>query len=133
SSDMSGSVLTSDKPVAVFAGNRFFRLQPMDEPGGEETHGQIPPVSALGTEYVAAPYATRRADLAPEAIPYRFVGAVDGTQLTYDPPITGAPTSLDLGQVADFTVTGPFHAQSQDDKHPFAAAQIMPTANIPGG
>jgi hypothetical protein len=133
SSDMSGSVLSSDKPVAVFAGNRFFRLQPMDEPGGEEAHGQIPPVSALGTEYVAAPYATRRKDLAPEAIPYRVVGAVDGTQLVYDPPTPAAPATLARGQVADFIVTGPFHARSQDDQHPFAAAQVMPTANLPGG
>ena len=133
SSDMSGSILTSNKPVAVFAGNRFFRLQPMTEPGGEEAHGQIPPVSALGTEYVAAPYATRRADLMPEAINYRIVGAVDGTQLTYDPPTAAAPATVSLAQVADFVVTGPFHVQAQDAMHPFALAQIMPTANLPGG
>jgi hypothetical protein len=133
SSDMSGSILTSDKPVAVFAGNRFFRLQPVQEPGGEEAHGQIPPVSALGTEYVIAPYATRRADLMPEAISYRFVGAVDGTQLTYDPPTAGAPATLARSQVVDFIVTGPFHVQAQDSMHPFAAAQIMPTANLDGG
>jgi hypothetical protein len=133
SSDLSGSVVSSDKPVAVFAGNRFFRLQPMEEPGGEEAHGQVPPVSALGTEYVAAPYATRRKDLMPEAIPYRLVGAVDGTVLTYDPPATPGPATLDRGQVADFIVTGPFVAKSQDDQHPFAAAQVMPTANLTGG
>jgi hypothetical protein len=132
-SDMSGSILKSDKPVAVFAGNRFFRLQPVDEPGGEEAHGQIPPVSALGTEYVVAPYATRRADLMPEAISYRFVGAVDGTTLTYDPATPSAPATLDRGQVVDFVVTGPFHVQAQDGMHPFAAAQIMPTANLDGG
>jgi IgGFc binding protein len=133
SNDMSGTIVSSDKPVAAFAGNRFFRLQPMSEPGGEEAHGQIPPVSALGSEYVAAPYATRRADLAPEAISYRFVGVVDGTQLVYDPPVATAPATLDRAQVADFIVTGAFHAQSQDAMHPFATAQIMPTANLPGG
>jgi len=131
--DMSGTILSSDKPVAVFAGNRFFRLQPMPEPGGEEAHGQIPPVSALGTDYVAAPYATRRADLMPEAIPYRFVGAVDGTALVFDPPTASAPATLDRGQVADFIVTGPFRVHSQDLLHPFATAQIMPTANLVGG
>jgi hypothetical protein len=103
------------------------------EPGGEEAHGQIPPVSALGSEYVAAPYATRRADLAPEAIPYRFVGVVDGTQLSYDPPVPGAPATLDRSQVVDFIVTGPFRVQSQGGMYPFATAQIMPTANLPGG
>jgi hypothetical protein len=133
SSDMSGTIASSDKPVAAFAGNRFFRLQPMTEPGGEEAHGQIPPVSALGSDYVAAPYATRRADLAQEAIPYRFVGVVDATQLVYDPPVAGAPATLDRAAVADFIVTGPFHVHSQDAMHPFAAAQIMPTANLDGG
>jgi hypothetical protein len=133
SSDMSGTILSSDQPIAVFAGNRFLRLQPTPAPGGEEAHGQVPPVSALGSEYVAAPFATRRADLAPEAIPYRFVGAVDGTALTFDPAITGAPATLDRGQVADFTVTGPFLVKSQDAQHPFALAQLMPTANLQGG
>lgn len=69
----------------------------------------------------------------PEAIPYRFVGAVDGTQLTFDPPTAGAPATLSRGQVADFIVTGAFRVQSQDDLHPFATAQIMPTANLDGG
>ncbi len=133
SSDMSGTIVSSNNPVAVFAGNRFIRLQPMPEPGGEEAHGQIPPVSALAGEYVAAPYATRRADLMPEAIPYRIVGAVDGTQLTYDPPVSTAPATLDRAQVADITVTGPFRVTSQDAVHPFAIAQLMTTANLSGG
>ena len=38
--------------------------------------------------------------------------------LTYDPPVTGAPATLDRAQVADFTVTGPFHVQSQDAHAP---------------
>jgi hypothetical protein len=133
---MSGSVVSSDNPVAVVAGNRFFRLQPVSEPGGEEAHGQVPPVSALSNEYVVAPYATRRADLMPEDISYRVVGMVGGTSLTFDPAPpadAGAPMTLSVGQVADFQVTGPFVVSSQDAMHPFAIAQIMPTANLPGG
>ncbi|MGZ3454648.1 MAG: IgGFc-binding protein [Polyangiales bacterium] len=133
SNDMSGTIVLSDKPVAVMAGNRFFRLQPVSAPGGESTHQQILPVRALASEYVAAPYDTRRADLKPEAIHYRLVGSVDGTTLTFDPPITGAPTALDRGSVGDLVATGPFRVTSQDAMHPFAAAQIMDTANVPGG
>jgi len=133
SADMSGTVVLADKPVAVFAGNRFFRFQPVPAPGGESTHQQIFPVSALGHEYVAAPYETRRADLAPEEIHYRLVGAFEGTELTYDPPVPAAPATLGQGQVADFAFTGPFRVSSQDEDHPFYAAQIMDTANIPGG
>ncbi len=133
SNDVSGSIILANKPVAVMTGNRFFRLQPTPAPGGESTHQQILPVRALASEYVAAPYETRRADLAPEEIPYRLVGAVDGTVLTFDPPITGAPTKLDRGEVADLITKDAFRVSSQDAAHPFAAAQLMPTANLEGG
>ncbi|MDI1428444.1 IgGFc-binding protein [Polyangium sorediatum] len=133
SSDPSGSVVLSDKPVAVITGNRFFRLQPMPAPGGEATHQQILPVSALANEYVAAPYETRRKDLQPENIHYRIVGVADGTTLTFDPPVAGAPQTLAQGQIADFQATGPFRVSSQDGAHPFSIAQIMDTSNIPGG
>ncbi|HZF55286.1 MAG TPA: IgGFc-binding protein [Polyangiaceae bacterium] len=133
SNDPSGTVVLSDKPVAVLAGNRFFRLQPTPAPGGESTHQQILPISALGHEYVAAPFETRRKDLQPEVINYRIVGTFEGTALAFDPPVPGAPASIGQGQVADFQATGPFRVASQDADHPFAIAQIMDTSNIPGG
>jgi hypothetical protein len=131
--DTSGSIVLSDKPVAVFAGNRLLRLQPTPGPGGDSTHQQIQPVSALANEYVAAPFATRRKDLAEEPIRYRMVGAFDGTVLTYDPPIPGARTTLAHAEVVDFVVTGPFRVVSQDAAHPFSMAQMMETANLSGG
>jgi len=133
SADVSGSIVLADKPVAVFTGNRFYRQQPTPGPGGESTHQQITAVSALGSEYVGAPFATRRKDGVPEPIRYRFVGVVDGTTLGFDPPVTGAPTTLGRGQVADFLASDAFRATSQDADHPFAAAQLMDTANVPSG
>ncbi|MBN8615445.1 MAG: IgGFc-binding protein [Deltaproteobacteria bacterium] len=131
--DTSGTLVSADHDVAVMAGNRFFRLQPTPGPGGEGTHQQILPVDALGSRYAAAPYTTRRMDLAPEAIPYRLVGAVDGTTLTFDPAIAGAPTTLERGEVVDLTTPLAFVVASQDAMHPFALAQVMPTANLEGG
>jgi hypothetical protein len=131
--DTSGSIVLSDKPVAVFAGHRLLRLQPTPAPGGDSTHQQILPVRALASEYLAAPFATRRKDLAEEKIRYRLVGAFDGTTLTYDPPVAGAPTTLARAQVVDFTATGGFRITSQDAAHPFAFAQMMETANLVGG
>jgi hypothetical protein len=131
--DVSGTIVLANKPVAMMTGNRFFRLQPTPAPGGESTHQQILPVRALASEYVAAPFETRRKDLMAEDIPYRFVGAVDGTTLTYDPPIASAPATLNAGQVVDFTTALPFRVKAQDASHPFAAAQLMPTANVPSG
>jgi hypothetical protein len=133
SADTSGTVFLSNKPVAVSAGNRFFRLQPVPAPGGEATHQQIQPVSALANEYVGAPYETRRKDLLPEDIHYRIVGVANGTKLTFDPPLAGFPTQIEQGVVADFQSTEPFRVTSQDPAHPFSIAQIMDTSNIPGG
>ena len=131
--DPAGSLLLSDKPVGLYAGNRFLRLQPVPAPGGESAHQQNLAVTALGSEYVAAPYETRRKDLAPEDVMYRFVGAVDGTELVYDPPVPGAPALLTIGQVVDMSTKDAFRVRSQDEKHPFALAQLMNTANLPGG
>ncbi|MBL8972409.1 MAG: IgGFc-binding protein, partial [Myxococcales bacterium] len=131
--DPAGSLLLSDKPVGLYAGNRFLRLQPVPAPGGESAHQQNLAVTALGSEYVAAPYETRRKDLAPEDVMYRFVGVVDGTELVYDPPVPGAPALLTIGQVVDMSTKDAFRVRSQDEKHPFALAQLMNTANLPGG
>ncbi len=131
--DTSGTVFLSDKPVAVSAGNRFFRLQPTPNPGGEATHQQIQPVSALANEYVASPYETRRKDLMPENIYYRIVGVANGTKLSFDPPIAGVPMQIEQGMAVDFQSTAAFRVTSQDAAHPFSIAQIMDTSNIPGG
>jgi len=133
--DMSGSRINSDKPVAFTGGNTYVCLGSSTSSGGgcDSAHQMIPPVAALGFEYVAPPYATRRADLQPESIVYRFVGAADGTTLTYDPPIAGAPATLALGQVVEFETVGAFTVKSQDDMHPFYVAQYMTGCNVTGG
>ncbi len=59
---------------------------------------------------------------------WRVVGAVKGTTLTYDPPVAGAPTTLNVGQLVEFAGPGAFHVQSQDNMHPFYLA-----AHRPGG
>jgi hypothetical protein len=130
STDLSGSIVLASNPVSVTAGNDLFRLQPFAEPGGDATHAQIAPVSALGHDYAVSPYTTRRADLQEESIYYRIVGVVAGTTLTYDPPVAGAPTSTGQAQVSDFQTVGPFRVTSQDASHPFSIAQVMSTGNM---
>jgi hypothetical protein len=60
--------------------------------------------------------------------PWRVVGMVDGTTLTYDPPVSGAPTTLKEGQLVEFPGPGAFHVKAQDAQHPFYLA-----AHRPGG
>jgi hypothetical protein len=68
----------------------------------------------------------------PESIPYRIVGAVDGTTLTYDPPVPAGPTTLNLGQSVQFESTVSFKVTSQDEQHPFYLGQVMPGAGCVG-
>lgn len=132
-SDPTGTLIVADHPIGVVSGTRFLRLQPTPAPGGEAAHQALLPADALASLYIGAPHDTRRADLAAEVIPYRVVGAVNGTVLAYDPPIAGAPTTLERGQYVDFSTALPFVVRSQDAMHPFAMAQLMTTANVAGG
>ncbi len=134
--EMSGSILSSNFPIAFMAGNGYLCLgSTTDTAGGgcDSGHQQIAPVSALGYEYAPAPYTTRRADLMPESLPYRIVGTVNGTTLTYDPPVTGAPATLSLGQYVDFEATGAFDVKSQDAMHPFYLGQMMTGCEVTSG
>jgi hypothetical protein len=59
---------------------------------------------------------------------WRILGVVDGTALTYDPAVPGAPATLARGQLVEFDGPQAFRVKSQDDKHPFYFA-----AHRPGG
>jgi hypothetical protein len=125
--DMSGSIISSDKPVSFIGGTAYLCMGSATSSGGgcDSAHQLIPPVSALGFEYVAPPHATRRADMQDESVRYRVTGMVADTTLTFDPPIPGAPTSLSLGQVVEVESTVPFTVKSQDEMHPFYVGQYM--------
>ena len=133
--DMAGSIITANNPVSFTGGTGYLCVSSATSSGGgcDSGHQQIPPVSALGSEYVAPPYATRPADLMPESIPYRLVGTTAGTTLTYTPAIAGAPPTLGVGQVAEFETTEPFVVTSQDSMHPFYVGQYMSGCEVTGG
>jgi hypothetical protein len=58
---------------------------------------------------------------------WRAIGAVDGTTLTYDPPVSGAPTTLKEGQLVQFNAgTTSFRVKAQDNVHPFYLAAYRP-------
>jgi hypothetical protein len=87
-------------------------------------HQQIPPVRALGHEYVAINHPDRYSTH--EEQPWRIVGVVDGTILTYDPaPPVKAPGKLDSGEFGEFWSGDPFIVKSQDADHPFYVASYM--------
>lgn len=120
SNDMVGSILQSTKPIGLMAGNPC-----MNMPQGVVfcDHGEqmVPPVRALGSEYVGVMYRPR----ANEPAIWRVIGAVDGTTLSYSPSITGAPKTLKRGQMVEFNTGTPFVVTSQDKDHPFEMFAYM--------
>jgi hypothetical protein len=129
SGDLTGSPIEADKKIALFAGHPC-----MNVPAGVGycDHGeqQIPPVFALGNEYVAAPHRPRiDGDVTRR---WRLVGVVDDTKLTFDPPGL-YPSSLKLGDAIEITSESAFVVKSQDGKHPFLLFSYMTGADLAGG
>ncbi len=128
--DLTGSIIEANKPVGSWAGNRCSAV-PQGKIACDGMHQQIPPVRALGASYVAVRYRNRHEGVE-ESPPWRVVGAVDGTTLTFDPPQPGAPSTIAAGELAMFDAPGPFVVRSQDDKHPFFFAGYMTGCAVPG-
>jgi len=121
--ELTGSALVADKPVAVIGGSTLMDL-PLTWPRADSAEQMLPPVRALGSEYVAVRYRNRAAF--EESVPWRIVGVVDGTRLTYDPsPPAGAPAVINAQELREFNDPGPWVVRSQDADHPFYVASYM--------
>ncbi len=128
--ELTGSIIQSNKPVGVWGGATCFNVDIAEE-YCDTAHQQLVPVSALGHEYTAVRYRDRYVGTN-EVVPWRIVGAVDGTTLAYEPATPpGAPLTIGEREVKTFWAPGPFVVHSQDDKHPFYVAQYMTSAHDP--
>jgi len=126
--DPAGTLLAADKPIGVFAGNTYLAVSTADNPvsGRDSSHQMIPDVNALASEYVGAGLFSRLAGFAPESVRYRLVGVVDGTSLEWDSATpSGAPESLDAGEVVEYESREVFTVTAQDEDHPFSLGQYM--------
>ena len=122
--ELTGSAIESNKPIGLFGAASCLSV-PVDGIACDSAHQQIPPIQALGNEYAGVRYRAR-GNMLEEVVPWRLVGVVDGTQLSWQPaPPPGAPTMLAAGEVAEFSAPGPFVVASQDEEHPFYAAAYM--------
>ena len=74
--------------------------------------------SALGYEYVAAPHARSQADGLADPRVFRIYGAVDGTQLTYDPPSLGAGDASTSAIRSRSAPTGAVHRDEPGHRSP---------------
>ncbi|MEZ4384526.1 MAG: IgGFc-binding protein [Nannocystaceae bacterium] len=128
--ELTGSPILADKPVVLFGGATCLNV-PVNGFACDGAHQQIPPVKALGSDYTAIRYRNRTGQ--EETPPWRLVGAVDGTQLTWINKPNGAPDVINLGDVAEFNSAGPFEVASQDEEHPFYLAAYMTGGDNYGG
>lgn len=100
--ELTGSPVTADQPIGVWGGASCMNI-PVDTAACDAAHQEIPPVHAMGNRYAAVRYRNRFQGQE-ETVPWRMVGGVDGTTLTYAPTTpAGAPTTLNLGQLAEFS------------------------------
>jgi hypothetical protein len=123
--EITGSPVQSNKPIGAWGHSACINV-PNGAVACDASHQQIPPVRALGHRYVGVRYRNRATANGEEAPPWRIVGAVDGTTLSWTPSAPpGAPSTIKLGEVKEFQSSGPFVVKSQDEKHPFYLAQYM--------
>jgi hypothetical protein len=126
--ELTGSPIESNKPIGVWGGSSCLYI-PLDKKDCDSAHQQLPPIKAFGSEYAAVRYRGRGGQ--DETVPWRIVGAVDDTQLTWLPSApAGAPEKLVQGQVADFQSPGGFVVSSQDAAHPFYLSAYMTAGEL---
>ncbi len=124
--DLSGSIITSTKPVAVFGGNRATFI-PSQFFAADHLVEQLPPTKTWGREFVTMPLSTgtTRGDL------FRFLAQADATELKINGTVVA---TLNRGEFYEQNLVGPAHVLS--DK-PILVAQYAYSQNYyrtnPGG
>jgi hypothetical protein len=122
--ELTGSPLEGNVNFGVFGAASCLNI-PVNAYACDSAHQQLPPIRALGSEYVGVRYRAR-ANMLEEVVPWTLVGVVDGTTLVWEPAAPpGAPNQLAAGQLVRFQSPGPFVVRSQDDNHPFYLAAHM--------
>jgi hypothetical protein len=120
--DLTGSAIQSNYPIGLWGAHTCMNIDPTTG-YCDSGHQQLRSVNDLGWDYAAVRYKNRTST--DETPPWRIVGVVNGTTLTFDPPVSGAPATINSGQVVTFTAAGPFRVTSQSNTHPFYISAHM--------
>ncbi len=124
--DLTGSIISGTKPVAVFGGNRATFI-PSQFFAADHLVEQLPPTNTWGREFVTLPLMTNstRGDR------FRFLAQADNTQVTVNGTVVA---TLNRGQFFEQSIVEPSHIQSSG---PILVAQYAHSQNYyrtnPGG
>lgn len=113
--DLTGTLVTSTKPVAVFGGHEASLTSP--KCCADHLEEQMFPLEAWGSQYIATKSKAR--GLEPDY--WRVMAAEDGTVVSFDPQVRPA-VSLDAGQWIEFQATADFVVSATK---PVGIAQIL--------
>ncbi len=106
-SDMTGTYIVSDKPIAVYGGTGCSQV-PTGVTACDHLEMQMFPVSTWGNNFIATKYKPRGTE--PDY--WRFLAAYDNTVITTNPVQPGTPKRLNRGQFYDFSSKQDFEVYS---------------------
>ncbi len=99
SADLSGTIITSDKPIAVFGGNSCTNIPP-GFAFCDHIVEQLPPTQTWGKSFVTVPLATRN-----NGDTFRFLASTNGTNITVNGTVV-TPVPLNRGQFHERIING---------------------------
>jgi hypothetical protein len=130
-SDLTGTLVTSDKPVQVIAGHQCANI-PVATCCCDHLEESMFPMETLAKQYlVTAPLVPTLGETPKDQL-VRVVATVDGTTLAYDPPQPGAPTGIFFaGGWVELPYSNADFGISAD--HPILVVQYMEGQEAGGG
>lgn len=95
--DLTGTVITSDQPIAVFGGHKRTKLPTGSLSAGNHLVEELPPTVTWGKNFVTYPLATRR-----RGDTFRFLASTDNTQVSVNGAVIG---TINRGQFIERILT----------------------------
>ena len=128
--DLTGTVVESSAPVAVFVGHDCTNI-PESRVACDHLEEQLLPAETWGRDYFVTGLRDRGATT-PSVV--RIVSQANNNQLTFDPPSVHGPQTLQAGQVTEFSATAHLRISGTGA---FLVSQFMvgqgpETAGMPG-
>jgi hypothetical protein len=113
--DVTGTVVQSDKPVAVFGGHSCAMVPNSDYGACDHLEEQLPPLAAWGTASVLARYAPRHNCESEDLALWRVIAGADDMTVAFDPPAP-APAGSEhyfakQGDVLEFMAPDNYYAE----------------------